>query len=233
MRIGWLRGAALVLAVVLGLSSGLAGARILDDLGETPAQDPLNLSADLVNQGCSGGNIIVVGKGETRPTLRAAVVANPEARYLDTDASCPALYAPLEEPPPKYVVYLGPFTTPGAACELRMTPDHKGDFVTALSPGKQTYVKCPCELPTTDWPVLTPDMGDPDTLEGMWINQLQGMLVDLGRLTEDVDESGRYDETTQAAVRGIQTSAVEVADAVVDAPTWELIARRACQSYDY
>ncbi len=233
MRIGWLRGAALVLAVVLGLSSGLAVSHVVDELtSEGAAQDPLNLGADLVNQGCNGSAIIVVGRGETRPTLRAAVVENSGARYLDTDASCPTLYAPLDTAVPRYVVYLGPYTTPGQACQIRMTAEHKGDFVTGLRTGNQTYVKCPCELATDTWPVLTPDM-EADTLEGMWINQLQGMLVDLGRLREDVDETGRYDARTQAAVRGVQTAAVEIPDAIVDAPTWDLIRRRACASYDY
>ena len=101
---------------------------------------------------------------------------------------------------PEYVVYLGPFDTPGAACELRMTVEHKGDYVTSLRAGNQTYVKCPCELPVSTFPVLTPDMGAPDALEGMWIRQLQGMLVDTGRLVEDVQESGQYDATTVAVV---------------------------------
>ncbi len=113
-----------------------------------------------------------------------------------------------------------------------MTAEHKGDFVTGLRAGNQSYVKCPCELATDTWPVLEPDM-EVDTLEGMWINQLQGMLVDLGRLREDVDETGRYDERTQAAVRMIQTGAVEIPDAIVDSATWDIIRRRACQSYDY
>ena len=233
MRIGWLRGAALVLAVVLGTSSGLAFSRVLDG-GPDPGRDPLGIGAELVNQPCSGGSIIVVGRGENRPALRAAVVENAgEARYLDTDASCPTLYAPLDKPVPRYVVYLGPFTTPGAACERRMTPEHKGDFVTGLRTGNQTYVKCPCELATAGWPVLTPDMGSPDALQGMWIRQLQKMLVDTGRLRDDVDESGVYDARTVAVVRRTQANESVTPDGVVDAQTWSIIRDRACQSYDY
>lgn len=235
MRIGWLRGAVLVLAVVLGLSSGLAASHIVDQQDrDGAAQDPLNLGADLVNQGCTGGNIIVVGRGENRPALRAAVVENAgEAHYLDTDASCPTRYAPLDQPVPRYVVYLGPFTTPGQACELRMTVEHKGDFVTGLRAANQTYVKCPCELSTSTWPVLTPGMGAPDALEGMWINQLQGMLVDTGRLRDDADESGLYDPTTVAVVRRIQSYESLTPDGIVDSQTWSIIRDRACRYYDY
>ena len=233
MRNGWLRGAALVLAVGLGTSSGLAFSRVLDD-DPDPGRDPLGIGAELLNQPCSGDNIIVVGRGENRPVLRAAVVESAgEARYLDTDASCPTLYATLDKAVPKYVVYLGPFSTPGEACALRMTPEHRGDFVTGLRTGNQTYVKCPCELATDGWPVLTPGMGSPDALEGMWTKQLQKMLVDTGRLRDDADESGVYDATTVAVVRRIQANQQLTPDGIVDAQTWSIIRDRACRFYDY
>lgn len=235
MGIGWLRGAALVLAVALGASSGLAVARLADDpSGYTAAQDPLNLGVELVNQTCDGGSLVLVGDGDTRPALSAAVVENAgEARYLDTAASCPTIYAPLDEPLPRYVVYLGPFATPGEACGIRMSPEHKGDHVTSLRSGNQSYVKCPCELSVDTWPVLTPGMGPPDTLEGMWINQLQGMLVDLHKLRADVDTTGLYDATTEAVVRRIQAFWSLTPDGVVEARTWALIRDRACSAYDY
>lgn len=134
---------------------------------------------------------------------------------------------------PEYVVYLGPFDTAGAACELRMTVEHKGDYVTSLRAGNQTYVKCPCELPVSTFPMLTPGMGAPDALEGMWIRQLQGMLVDTGRLVEDVQESGQYDATTVEVVKRIQTVESLTPTGIVDAATWVIIRDRACRGYDY
>jgi hypothetical protein len=234
MQVGWLRGLALVAAVLLGGIAGVGAAVVVDD-GAPPDRtaDPLGLGVDLVNQSCDGGTLLAVGRGSTRPGLRAAVVDNPGAHYLDTAASCPTLYAPLDLGVPEYVVYLGPFDTPGAACELRMTVEHKGDYVTSLRAGNQTYVKCPCELPVSTFPVLTPDMGAPDALEGMWIRQLQGMLVDTGRLVEDVQESGQYDATTVAVVKRIQTVESLTPTGIVDAATWAIIRDRACRGYDY
>jgi hypothetical protein len=234
MRIGWLRGAALVLAVVLGGASGLGLARLVDaGVGSGPDRDPLRLGVEQVDLGCTGDHIIVIARGETRPALRAAVVGATGARYLDTDASCPTLYAPLDRPVPRYVVYLGPFSTPGRACEIRMTPEHRGDFVTSLQSGNQTYVKCPCELATDGWPVLTPGMDGADATEAMWITQLQKLLVDVGRLREDEQETGRYDAATVAAVRRMQAGAALPVTGIVDAPTWTAIRDRACLNYDY
>lgn len=235
MRIGWLRGAALVLAVVLGGSGGLALSRIVDaGVDSGPTRDPLDLGVEQVDLGCSGDHIIVVGRGDTRPALRAAVVgAEGRVRYLDTDASCPTLYAPLDRPVPRYVVYLGPFSRPGEACELRMTPAHQGDFVTSLQAGNQIYVKCPCELATDTWPVLTPGMDNGGATDAMWITQLQKLLFNLGRLSEDEQGTGQYDAATVAAVRQIQGGASLPVTGIVDAPTWTAIRDRACLSYDY
>lgn len=233
--IGWGRGLAMVCSIALGVGAGAGAAYLVSD--PTPvsyAADPLRLGADLVNQECSGDNLVVVGRGANRPRLRAAVVESlGEAKYLDTAASCPTLYAPIDDEVPEYVVYLGPFSTPGAACEIRMTVKHKGDFVTSLRAGNQSYVKCPCELSASTWPVLDPAMGAPDALESMWIRQLQGMLVDLGRLTDDVDETGVYDEATVSVIERIQAYESRAVTGVVDAATWSIVRDRACRRYDY
>lgn len=233
--IGWPRTLALLLSLALGVAGGAGAAYLVGEPDRPdPAADPLRLGVELVNQQCSGDHLLVVARGSNRPGLRAAVVGNgAEAKYLDTAASCPTRYAPLDTEVPAYVVYLGPFSTPGAACRIRMTVEHMGDYVTSLRAGNQTYVKCPCELSTSTWPVLEPGMAAPDGLETMWTRQLQKMLVDLGRLTDDVDETGVYDEKTQAAVTRIQAGASLPATGVVDAPTWSAVRDRACRGYDY
>lgn len=234
MRIGGLRIAALAASVALGMAAGAAAAYVVSDepTGEL-ASDPLGIGADLVNQGCTGESILVVGRGSNVPGLRSAVVENAgEAKYLDTDASCPTLYAPLELPVPEYVVYVGPFDDRGDVCGRRMSVEHKGDFVTRLQAGNQTYVKCPCELSADTWPVLTPGM-TPDALEGMWVRQLQGMLVDTNRLRDDVDETGVYDARTVEVVKRVQRFESLPATGVVDAQTWDIVRDRACRTYDY
>lgn len=235
MGIGWLRWLALLMAVALGVGGGAGTAQLVrDEEPAVSADDPLRIGAQLVNQSCSGDSLVVVGRGESRPALRAAVVENAgQAKYLDTAASCQTLWAPLDAEVPPYVVYLGPFSSPGAACEIRMTVEHKGDYVISLRPSNQTYVKCPCELSTATWPVLDPAMGEPDALEGMWIRQLQGMLVDIGRLTDEVDETGVYDATTVSVVERIQSYESLPSTGVVDTATWTIIRDRACRGYDY
>lgn len=232
-RIGWLRGAALVVALMLGAIAGAGAASLVADTSDESVSDPLTLGADLANQSCTGDALLVVARGDSRPALRAAVADNPGASYLDTAASCPTLYAPLDTEEPAYVVFLGPYDSPTGACEIRMTPEHQGDYVTSLRAGNQTYVKCACELSAASMPVLTPGLGTPTTLDRMWIHQLQGMLVDLGRIVEDEDETGDFDATTVAAVRAIQTAEQREPTGVVDAGMWEFLKARACRGYDY
>ena len=232
-RVGWLRGAVLVVALMLGAIAGTGAASLVADTPDDNPGDPLNLGATLANQSCSGDALLVVARGDSRPALRAAVADNPGASYLDTAASCPTLYAPLDTEEPAYVVFLGPYDSPTGACEIRMTPEHQGDYVTSLRSGNQTYVKCACELSASTMPVLTPDLGIPTTIDRMWIHQLQGMLVDLGRIVEDDDETGEYDATTIAAIRTIQTTEHREPNGVVDAAMWEFLKARACRGYDY
>lgn len=234
MRIGWLRVAALLVALLLGGTAGVTASVFVAEQRTTGTSvDPLDLGADLVNLDCTDETLLLVGHGNTSPALRTAVVENPGARYLETARSCPTLYVPVDWAVPRYLVYLGPFPTPGAACARRMTEQHKGDNVIRLREGNQTYVKCPCELSAATFPVLSPGMGVPDTLEGMWIRQLQGMLVDLGRLPDEGKTSGLYDAETVAVVKAIQTGDRVVADGVVDAAVWTSIRDRACRTYDY
>lgn len=234
LRVGWLRGGALLVALMLGGIAGVGAAYVVDDPDPTDSlSDPMALGTDLVNQACTGESILVVGRGPTRPALRAAVVNNSGAHYLDTGASCPTLFAPLDQEVPDFVVYLGPFASPGAACEERMTVEHKGDYVTSLRAGNQTYVKCACELSSSTFPVLNPGMGPADALVGLWIRQLQGMLVDLGRLEEDTQETGQYDDATVEVVKRIQFYESVEPTGIVDAPTWSIISERACRNYDY
>lgn len=234
MRIGWLRGAALLVALLLGGTAGVTASVLVAEQRTTGTRvDPLDIGADLVNLDCTDDTILSVGHGNASPTLRTAVVENPGAKYLETARSCPTYYVPVDWAIPRYLVYLGPFETPGDACARRMTVEHKGDNVIRLREDNQTYVKCPCELSAATFPVISPAMGVPDTLESMWIRQLQGMLVDLGRMPDEGKKSGLYDAETVAVVKRIQTAERVVADGVVDAELWATIRDRACRTYDY
>lgn len=236
---------ALLLAAVLGVASGVVVALVApggtDDGGRdrSAINDPLHLGVPLVDLECSGESIMVVGYGDTRAPLDAAVADNPEGavRYLRTDDSCPTQYAPPEAPVPAYAAYLGPFDTLAEPCAARMTDEHKGDNVSRLNAGNEIYVKCTCVLETSTFPVL--HRGESVTAEnGIWVRALQGMLVDIyearGRPETfgDRDISGIYDEKTAALIESIQaTSSVRVGP--VNAVTWRILRKRACATYSY
>jgi hypothetical protein len=238
MSIGPLRTTALLVSILAGVAAGVAAADLSDPRDRSdpsgpdaqPASDPLGLNAEMVNQDCTGEALLIVGHGGPRGGLAAALVQFPEARYLKTTHSCRTRWARAERPDPEYVVYLGPMTS-REACEQRMTPEHRGHYVTALHAGNEITVKCPCELPVADRPTLRPDM-EPDDLETMWTTQLQGMLYDQGLLAED-QLTSKYDAATVAVVKQFQETRRREADGTVDADTWDLIQRRVCNKAEY
>ena len=149
------------------------------------------------NLDCTKDTILIIDHGENRGSLRTAVVDYPEAKYLKTSESCPTMYERVDEPRPSWVAYLGPFDI-REGCRLRMGGEHRSDSLTRLQRGNESLVKCLCELSLTedDFPVLTPGM-QPTERDRVWINQLQGSLLDLGRLpAESGWPNSTYDQAT-------------------------------------
>ena len=235
---------ALVLAGVLGIAAGITVALVAPGSergGDDPStvNDPLHVGVPLVDLECTGEAIMVVGYGDSRAPLDAAVADNPgrDVRYLRTDDSCDTLYSPPETETPAYVAYLGPFDQLADPCAERMTEEHKGDNVTRLNAGNTIYVKCVCVLETATFPVLS--LGMSVTAEnGIWVRALQGMLVDIdaaagrpARFGED-DITGIYDARTAARIADIQSSnSVRVGP--VNPVTWRILRKRACGTYAY
>lgn len=230
-----LRLAAVAVALLLGAIAGLATAELTRDDGPGSASDPLSLGISMVDQSCTGKSILLLGRGDTRAALRTAIVnsvGGDQAHYLEVRRSCPTYYTSAETGTPDYAVYLGPYDSATAACRVRMSVDHLGDTVTRLALGNESYVKCPCELSTSSMPTLAPGM-TATPLDTMWVKQLQGMLVDIHRLRDDVDETGVYDRRTVSRIRKIQAFYGQPVTGVVDPTTWGLLTNRACQHYDY
>lgn len=235
MRVGGRGAWVLAAAAALGVVGGLTAAVVLPQASgpSTAVADPLGLGIPLMNLQCTGRSIMVVGWGSSRAPLDAAVADNAaaDARYLRREDSCPTLYSPIDKELADYVVYLGPYDSRLDACEQRLTLEHKGDNVTLLDAGNQTFVKCICVLPPGAGPVLSVGMvASAD--DGIWIRGVQGLLNDIGRLPEEAI-TGVYDERTAAVVRRIQANAAVLPDGVVDEVTWKLLRDRACSSYDY
>jgi hypothetical protein len=230
-----------ILAAVLGISGGIATALVVPDDGEDPAastvNDPLHLGIPLVDQDCTGEALLVVGYGDSAAPLGTAVANNGTkgVHYLRSDESCETILGPESDTSPTYVVYLGPFDTRTEPCEKRMTPEHRGDFVTVLRSGNDTLVKCPCELPNSMAPELTPGMVA-DAEETVWIRSLQTMLHDYDRKKFPTAKiTGVYDAATVARVTEVQHEqrGIPVTEGVVDTATWGILTDRICRIYAY
>jgi hypothetical protein len=246
-----------LVAAVLGIGGGVATAVVVpghDDgpsphstdhttttpspTGADPDRDPLHLGIPLVNQDCSGEALLVVGYGSTRAPLSSAVAnTKPKGlRYLRSSGSCGTVLGPEGKPQPAYIVYRGPFDSRRQPCELRMSGDESGSFVTVLRKGNTELVKCACEIPASEAPELSLDMGVPDQSEALWIRGLQSMFND-----DDPDRfpraaiTGDYDAATAARVTLFQENAPgKVTEpGVVDGTTWGIITDRLCRNYDY
>jgi Putative peptidoglycan binding domain len=230
-----------LVAAVLGISGGIVTALVGPgddgDARTSAINDPLHLGIPLVSQDCTGEALLVVGYGNNVAPLTSAVANNDTLglRYLRSDESCETILGPEREETPAYVVYFGPYETLAEPCEKRMTPEHRGDFVTLLRSGNDTLVKCPCALPTSLAPELTPNMVA-DAEETVWIRALQAMLNDYdpARFPHSAI-SGRYDEATVARVTQVQeeVAGVPTTPGVVDAATWQVLTDRICRIYDY
>jgi len=235
-----------LVAAVLGTAGGVATALTVpadndngagDGGDRTSVSDPLNLGIPLVNQECTGEALLVVGYGDSRPALSRAV-ANSNAdmlKYLVSAGSCDTQLGPERQPPPAYIVYEGPFDTRREPCETRMSGVEGNSYVTVLTDGNTTLVKCPCEVPLTTAPLLRPGM-EADQHAVRWIRALQNMLHDRdpdGFPTDAV--TGEYDARTAAVVRSFQEAApgkVTVPE-VVDLTTWGILTERLCRQYVY
>ena len=156
----------------------------------------------------------MVGYGNSVAPLGTAVAnyGTEGLRYLRSEESCATILGPARKPRPDYVAYFGPYETLAEPCELRMTPEHRGDFVTVLRSGNEELVKCACALPSTAGPELTTGMV-PTAEDVVWIRSLQSMLYDY--FDEDFPHdaiTGEYDERTAAAVTRVQQEAPGRAD---------------------
>lgn len=239
-----------VLAGVLGLVGGVVTAVVVaddaQDSGPGSSSDPLHLGIPLVDLGCTGEALLVVGRGDGTPPLAAAVADNTDLplRYLRTAESCPTLWAFPSQEAPTYVVYAGPYDAMTEPCRLRMAETNKGDVVTNLTAGNDAFVECSCVLPVAQFPDLTPGLAvDPGN--AIWVRSLQRLLTDLddhreaggqpGPYFQPRDISGVYDETTEQRIRAFQpTRDISPPEyGSVLAPTWRALVDDTCRLYSF
>lgn len=237
-----------VAAGVLGLVAGVVTALVAadDPNSADPVADPLHLGIPMVDLDCSGESLLLVAQGSSIPPLAASVANHPDLdlRYLRPDKSCDTLYAPASQGVPDYAVYAGPYDGMPEPCELRMRPEHRGDAVTNLTSGNESFVKCLCALPVAGFPDLTPGM-DPDPAIANYVRSLQSLLIDLDNQRELDGEAGPffriaavtgiYDEVTQARIEAFQDETVvspSERGSVLDA-TWKSLTDDACKLYEY
>ena len=231
-----------LVAAVIGIAGGtvtaIATVDSPDDGPATTVDDPLGLGIPLVNLDCAPGDgILILGTGDTSGALFAAKAENPsgDPRYLATAESCDTVYGPERFDPDDYVVYLGPFDGLVEPCTMRMDPDRRGDFVTALQAGNTDSVKCVCVLPpSADRPTLRVGMEATDA-NAVWVRSLQGMFVDADEeLSRREFITGVYDQRTADRVIEFQEASNNRFErGVVDDRTWGLLTGKLCPKYDF
>lgn len=229
-----------LVAALVGIAAGTTTALVTGvpsdgDPDKTTITDPLALGIPLVRYECTGEGLLVLGFGDTSGALREAKAGHDDLdlSYLETAESCDTNFGPERlTTKPTYAVVAGPYPADlEQPCAMRMTPEYRGDFVTALRDGNEISVKCVCVLDASVAPELQPGMTATD-LDMVWIRSLQQILVDRGKLSND-PVTGVYDQRTEAAIRDYQSSSTRTVDGVVDTDTWELVKRRTCRHYDF
>lgn len=223
---------AVAVSAVLGVALGIGGGLALDRGKEGTFADPLGLGVPYRNQAtCTTKVLLTVARGAGAAQLAQGVTDNlhEKVAYLDTRKSCPAAWVPPDLKTPRYVVYLGPFDTSAHACDVKFSAGDRGGIVTRLKAGTTDPVPCLCYV-TLARPTLHTDMST-DGANGIWVRQLQQLLVDMGRAT-DVNTTGTYDETTATKIRAFQRDHGLSATGVVDEATWDSLLRRGCDVYE-
>ena len=229
-----------LVAAVLGIGAGVATAIVApsdEDQGTAATSDPLHLGIPLVDQECTGESLLVVGYGDTVAPLSSAIANSSQKglRYLRSEGSCDTTLGPEEKAAPAYVVYGGPYDNRREPCEIRMSGDESGSFVTVLRSGNEQLVKCPCEIPGSAAPRLFIGM-EPDQSAALWIRGLQAMFNDddpTGFPHSAI--TGKYDQRTSDRVAAFQDHAPgKVTEpGEVDEVTWGILTDRLCRNYDY
>jgi peptidoglycan hydrolase-like protein with peptidoglycan-binding domain len=232
---------AVAASAVLGVSLGVGGGLVLDDGKQPPPthgstedpghafSDPLSLGVPMVNQPCSGAFVLAIAKGQGTATLASALAANPRGRYLDTRKSCGITWQVSGKAAPRWVAYLGPYSSGSQACTVRMTAEHQATTVSQLKPGTTSPIRCLCYVRYTSMPTLHVGM-TPSVTDVMWTYALQNLLIDMGR-AEQSSATGVYDEATAAQVRRVQAERNLPTTGVVAGSTW-LALQDHCRIYD-
>jgi hypothetical protein len=220
---------AVAISALAGVALGIGAGVAVGDHGPTTFADPLGLNVPLRNQPvCDGTVLLTVDRGPTASQIATGVTENLHdgVSYLDTKRSCPTAWVQRGRVPPRYVAYVGPFDSRGDACDAQFTAGHRGGIVTTLLRGTTDPVQCLCFVQLAR-PLLRTGMAN-DGTDGIWIRQLQGLLVDLGRATDE-NVTGAYDETTAAKIRDFQRDNRRPATGEVDPETWHFLQTEACK----
>jgi hypothetical protein len=225
---------AVALSGVLGVALGITGGLALDREQPEAAAfvDPLRLGVPNRNQPvCTNQALLSVSRGSGESKLASVVgkYRDQHIAYLDTTKSCPAAWVPAELPTPRYVLYLRPFETSADACDAKFSAGDRGGIVTRLNAGTTDPVACLCFV-TLARPILKPAIST-EGGNGIWVRQLQQLLVDMGRAPAG-DADGSYDNTTATRIRAFQRDHGLSATGVVDADTWDALLRQGCDVYD-
>lgn len=167
----------------------------------------LSLSVPIANLPCTGEYIVLMASTDDPNQYDSLVTANlaadPDARYLRTDASCRGFHQSINGNA-IYAVYEGPFATKDAACAaLNASTAPVDAAVRALVADperKREY--CTCLLSPEELPQLSVQTAaDPVTGLGRFVAEVQWMLTMAG-FSPAID--GSYGTETEEQVRAFQ-----------------------------
>ena len=219
---------AVAVSAALGIGLGIVGGSVLDRGPDTFA-DPLALGIPYRNVSCDGRVLLTVGRGSASQVGSAlAAYQDLNVSYLATNRSCPTIWTPDPGRKPPYVAYVGPFGNSAAACDTLFRAGHGGGIVTVLKAGTPEIVPCLCHVKVAR-PLLRNGSSNEGT-GGVWIRQLQRMLIDMGVATKD-SASGSYDASMAAEIRDFQRHNHLGATGEVDDATWSKLLLLGCRLY--
>ena len=235
-----------LVAAILGIGGGVATALVVpgDDDARRPStsSDPLHLGIPLVDQDCTGESLLVVGYGNSvAPLEHRRRQQRPEGRSATCAAtsSCDTVLGPEGKPSAGVRRLPRPLRRPQPEpCEMRMTGDESGSFVTVLRSGQRAAGQVPLRAAgAARLRELFARHGPRPSEAAVWIRGLQSMLNDYDpeRLPAHRDHRRvrRADGRPGRRVYQDDAPGRSTEPGVVDDATWGILTDRLCRNYDY
>ncbi len=232
---------ALVVVLVGRLHDGASGveavpATAVSSAPEESTGDPLGVGFTQLDLGCTQQSVVVLAssrrssseKSFVQAPLRRFSSAAAPGHYLSVAGSCTALRGSGNKSGSAYLPYLGPFTTPVAACRARIAHTDTSTYVLRLGSDVGRSSNCACSYQAADLPDLSREQDATATGDNrFWVVELQAMLDGAGHRVPK-PHVPHYGPATTAAVRELQSDAGLDRTGAMDLTTWRALIHADC-----